>query len=142
MKALVFAALALVLAGPTVAADLTVTVTGVRNADGLVQVCLFDRPNGFPDCSGDRSAQRKQAPAAPGEVRVRFEGVGPGVYAVTVFHDEKRTGRIETNFLGIPRSGLGASNDPQPRFGAPSFQDAAFTMPDRAAAIRLRMQYP
>lgn len=130
------------LATPAMAADLTVTITGVRNGDGLVQVCLFDRAGSFPDCSKDPAVKRQRVAAAQGDVRVRFEGLDPGVYAVTVFHDEKRTGKVETNFLGIPRSGLGASNDPQPRFGAPSFQDAAFTMPDRAAAIRLRMRYP
>ena len=123
-------------------ADLTVTVTGVRNAEGLVQVCLFSRPYAFPDCSADPTVLRQRVPAAAGQVRARFEGLAPGTYAVSVFHDEKRTGKVETNFLGIPRSGLGASNDPQPRFGAPTFQAAAFTVPDRPAAITLRMQYP
>lgn len=130
------------LVAPAMAADLTVTVTGIRNAEGLVQVCLFSRSNAFPDCSVDPTVLRQQIQAAAGQVRARFEGLVPGIYAVSVFHDEKRTGKVETNFLGIPRSGLGASNDPKPRFGAPSFEAAAFTVPDRPAAVTLRMQYP
>lgn len=133
---------AVLLASPVYAADLTVTVTGIRNAEGLVQLCLFARADGFPDCGNDTSVPRQRVPAVPGQVRVRFEGLAPGTYAVTAFHDEKRTGKVETNFLGIPRSGLGASNDPQGRFGPPSFGDAAFTVPNRPAAITLRMQYP
>ena len=128
--------------GPSLAADLTVTVTGIRNADGLVQVCLFARREGFPDCAGDASVLRRRIPATPGQVQAQFNGLRPGTYAVSVFHDEKQTGRIETNFLGIPRSGLGASNDPQPRFGAPTFEAAAFIVPDRAVGVTLRMQYP
>lgn len=133
---------ATLLAGPAFAADLTVTVTGVRNADGLVQVCLFARRDAFPDCATDASVLRRRVPAAMGQVRAQFDGLRPGTYAVSVFHDEKQTGKIETNFLGIPRSGLGASNDPQPRFGAPTFEAAAFIVPDRPAAVTLRMQYP
>ena len=135
-------AAAVLVAVPAFAADLTVTVTGVRNADGLVQVCLFARPAAFPDCAADPSVVRRRVPAMAGQVRAQFDNLPPGTYAVSVFHDEKRTGKIETNFLGIPRSGLGASNDPQPRFGAPTFQAAAFIVPDRPAAITLRMQYP
>lgn len=129
-------------AGPALAADLTVTIAGVRNADGLVEVCLFNRPDAFPDCGKDPAVQRRRVPAVQGQVHARFEGLAAGVYAVSVFHDEKRIGRVETNFLGIPRSGVGASNNPAPRFGAPTFQSAAFTMPDRASAITVRLQYP
>ncbi len=124
------------------AADLTVAVTGVRNQDGLLQLCLFDRPQAFPDCAGDPAVKRRNLPATPGTMRAVFENVAPGTYAVTVFHDEKRLGRVETNLLGIPRSGVGASNDPAARFGPPRFEDAAFTMPDRPAAIAITMRYP
>ncbi len=132
----------LLAAGPALAADLTVVVTGVRNTEGLVEVCLFSRPDGFPDCATDPSVLRRRIPATLGQVRAGFSGLAPGVYAVSVFHDEKRIGKVETNFLGIPRSGVGASNDPQPRFGPPSFASAAFTLPDRAAGVTLRMRYP
>ena len=135
-------AAALAAAGPAFGAELTVTVAGIRNADGLVEICLFNRPDAFPDCGKDSSVLRRRIPAVPGQVRARFEGLAPGTYAVSVFHDEKRIGKVETNFLGIPRSGVGASNDPQARFGPPSFASAAFTLPDRAGAITVQMRYP
>ena len=135
------AAMAMLMAGPARAATLTVTVSPVRSDQGLVQLCLFTGPRGFPDCAGDPSIQRRRLPAQPGVMTTTFD-VPPGVYAVTVFHDEKRLGRVETNFIGIPRSGVGASNNPAARFGPPGFDAAAFTMPDRPASITITLRYP
>lgn len=135
------ALLAVMLSGPACAATLTVTVGPVRNDQGLVELCLFKGPRGFPDCAGDPTVERRRLPAEPGTMRTSFE-VPPGVYAVTVFHDEKRLGRVETNIIGIPRSGVGASRDPVARFGPPSFDQAAFTMPEGPAAIAITLRYP
>jgi len=40
-----------------------------------------------------------------------------GKYAVSVFHDENSNGKLDTNFLGIPREGVGASNNAKGHFG-------------------------
>ncbi len=130
------------LAGPAMGANLTVTVTGIRNAEGLVELCLFAKPAGFPDCSGDPSVARRRLPAQPGTLSTVFTGLVPGTYAVTAFHDEKRLGRVETNMLGMPRSGVGATRDPTARFGPPPFTDAAFTVTDRPGAVGLTIRYP
>ena len=131
----------MMIAVPVHAETLTVTIGPVRNTEGLVQVCLFASPAGFPDCAGNPGVQRRRLPAALGTVRTTFD-VPPGVYAVTVFHDEKQSGRVDTNFLGIPRSGVRASNDPTARFGPPGFDAAAFTMPNRPATIAITLRYP
>jgi uncharacterized protein (DUF2141 family) len=124
------------------AAEVTVTVAGVRSADGVVRACLWNKPDGFPNCSVQSPAIRQTVKAHPGRVVVAFGDVAPGVYAVSVFHDEKNTGKVETNLLGIPRSGLGASNDARGRFGPPSFKDAAFTVGAAPVGLTLNLLYP
>jgi uncharacterized protein (DUF2141 family) len=123
------------------AATLDVRVQGVRNGSGVLRLCLWTRPAGFPDCA-DGAAVRQNRPAVPGEVTFRLADLPPGTYAVTVFHDENGTGKIETNFLGIPRSGLGASNNPRPGFGPPSFAQAAFPLAAGESVIAVRLVYP
>ncbi len=129
------------LAAPASAATLHVVVQGVRNDEGVMRLCLWSSPAGFPDCTND-AARRENKPAVAGEMRFVLGAVPPGIYAVTVFHDERDTGKVETNFLGIPRSGLGASNNPKARFGPPSFNDAAFRLGETDGQITLRMVYP
>ncbi len=134
--------IAVVIGGHASAADLTVIVSGVRGATGSVRICVFGGPRGFPDCTAGPAIQRRGVQAAKGNVRAVFSGLPPGTYAVTAFHDEKNAGRVETNFLGIPRSGVGATNDPVTRFGSPTFQDAAFTLPDEPATVTVTLRYP
>ncbi|HZH28871.1 MAG TPA: DUF2141 domain-containing protein [Azospirillaceae bacterium] len=117
------------LAGPGWAADLTVRIEGVRSATGNVVVCLWDAPATFPDCGRSQPVQVRSLPAAEGTVAVRFPGLPPGTYAVSVLHDENGNNRMDTNFLGIPREGFGASNlDRLPRAAAPTFDDARFEL--------------
>jgi uncharacterized protein (DUF2141 family) len=132
------------LAAPAAAASgatLTVLVEGVRSDRGTMRLCLWTSEKGFPDCTAD-AARRENKPATTGDMRFDLPGVPAGIYAVTLFHDENNTSRVETNFLGIPRSGLGASNNPRTRFGPPAFRDAAFRLNEPNGQITIRMVYP
>jgi uncharacterized protein (DUF2141 family) len=53
---------------------------------------------------------------------------------VAVWHDADGDGELDSNFLGLPREPVGASNNATGRFGPPSFDDAAFDY--RSATLR------
>ena len=55
-----------------------------------------------------------------------FPGIAPGTYAVSVYHDENSNDKLDTNFLGIPREGVGASNNAHGHMGPPKFDSAKF----------------
>jgi uncharacterized protein (DUF2141 family) len=115
----------------------TVTISGVRSNAGHVLVAICDRATFLqPTC---RYAGK--AAATPGTVTVRVTGVPPGVYAAQAFQDENDNGKIDRNFLGIPREGLGFSNDAKMRFGPPSFDDAAFTLGPNGGLIAFALRY-
>ncbi len=42
-------------------------------------------------------------------MRVNFAGIAPGRYAVTAQHDEDGDGKLKTNFIGMPKEGVGIS---------------------------------
>ena len=129
-------------AATAAAGDLTVTVAGVRDARGTIAVCLFDTPAHFPDCTHDAAARHAHAPATPGRVTTVFHDVTAGTYAVSAYHDATNAGHLETNFLGIPRDGVGASNDPPGRMGPPRFAASAFTLGPAGGSITLSLVYP
>ncbi|MGC4066312.1 MAG: DUF2141 domain-containing protein [Polyangiaceae bacterium] len=56
----------------------------------------------------------------------RFEGVRPGVYGISAYHDENANGKLDTNVLGMPTEDYGASRDARGTFGPPRFEDAKF----------------
>lgn len=129
----------LLLAMPVAAAPgvVEVTVTGVRNAAGHVLVAVCDQASFLaPTCP-----YRGRAPARPGAVLVRVTGVPAGTYAVQAFHDENDNGKLDRNFLGMPREGMGFSRDAPMRFGPPDFAAAAVTLTAEGGALSFALRY-
>ena len=50
----------------------------------------------------------------------------PGKYAVAAYVDNNRNGRLDKNFLGVPKEIFGFSNNARGMFGPPDFSVAAF----------------
>lgn len=115
-----------------------VEVVGLHSDQGDLLVALFEAGRGFPGKS-ERAGARGVVPASS-RVYV-FERVPYGNYAVSVTHDENRNGKLDANFLGIPKEGVGASNNPKTRFGPPSFEDACFTLDGREVGLIVRLRY-
>ena len=82
-----------------------------------------------------------RAPAALGAVTVRIAGVPPGTYAAQAYQDENDNGKLDRTLFGIPKEGLGFSNDAPMRFGPPSFADAAFTVGPSGASLAFTIRY-
>lgn len=120
------------------AADLNVTVSGVRSAQGSVRIAVYDREEGFRKEAQARL--RQGVPAAPGQVEARFSGLPAGRYAVIAYHDEDGNGRLDLRFGMIPIEGYGLSNVAEVS-GPPRFQDAAFDLREPAGAIEMRLNY-
>ena len=102
-----------------------VTTIGLRNNDGQVFCALYASAEGFPKDS-QKAIRRDSSSISEKKASCEFSGVQPGTYAVSVFHDENSNGKLDTNFLGIPREGVGASNDARGHMGPPKFDGAQF----------------
>jgi len=102
-----------------------VEINGVRNDKGQMLCALFTSPKDFPK-NGDKAIAHAKSAISHGHAVCEFPAVAPGKYAVSVFHDENSNGKMDTNFMGIPREGVGASNNARGHMGPPKFDDAAF----------------
>jgi len=144
----VFLILALLLAmgtaAPAASADdtgaLRVTIEGLRNNDGVVRVALYNNSEGFPSQTAKALSVVTIRPVERRAVTI-FNDLPFGTYAVAVLHDENENGKVDTNFLGIPREGVGASRDAPATFGPPKYDDAAFPLNVPRRAIRIRLRY-
>jgi uncharacterized protein (DUF2141 family) len=65
----------------------------------------------------------------------------PGRYAIFVVYDKNGNGKMDKNFLGIPKEPVGLSRNPAPpKFGPPKFKDASFDyVPNKPLALRIRL---
>lgn len=121
------------------AGEVEVEVQGLRNARGLVRLCLTRNRAFFPDCNRDPQAVRRNvAPNQAGSIRLA--GLAPGTWALAVMHDENGNGRLD-RFVGIPREGFGFSRNPRLRMGPPRFADVQFEVTGALLRHRVRLRY-
>lgn len=121
------------------AAELEVEITGVRSADGMVRLALYNDPDKFPKRSG--SIAGGDVVAAKGSVVYVFRNLPPGLYAVAIYHDANANRRFDKNAFGLPREGFGFSNDARPVFSAPGFDAAAVTLKAPRTRIKISLAY-
>ncbi|WP_239019609.1 DUF2141 domain-containing protein [Sphingomonas suaedae] len=115
--------------------NLDLEVTGLRNAKGVLRICLTARPDSFPDCKDDpRAVSRTIAATSP---KTRFEGLASGTYAVAIIHDANGNKKLDT-MLGIPREGFGFSRNPAIGFGPPKFTSACFPLDGETQQVKMR----
>lgn len=101
-------------------ADLPVHLSDAP-ANGSITVMLFDSAEGFEDF---RAPVRVETVPADGQTTaLTLTGVPAGNYALVVFHDENSNGRLDFNFIGIPKEPIGFANDYRPK-GPPNFARA------------------
>ncbi|MBK5264606.1 MAG: DUF2141 domain-containing protein [Alphaproteobacteria bacterium] len=133
------AALLVTLPGAVPVHDLTVSVGGLRSGKGVLQLCLTRDPAFFPDCSKD-PARRHLTVMASKPSGIVFTAVPPGLYALSVLHDENANDRLDT-FMGIPKEGIGFSRNPRLHFGPPRFNAVEFDAADGANLSAIQMKY-
>lgn len=104
---------------------LTVSITGIRDNRGVIQLSLFSQKMGFPDDYRE-AVKSATLPAQKGDITYQFDSLPAGTYAVAVIHDENENGQLEKNFVGAPREGWGVSGNVNPKFRAPYFPEASF----------------
>jgi uncharacterized protein (DUF2141 family) len=128
----------LLLTSAVPAAELEIRLERVRNERGSVHLCLTREPAHFPDCGKDPAATKRSVPA--GVATIRFTGLRPGEYALSVLHDENRNGRLDT-LVGVPKEGFGFSRSPKVLFGPPRFDQVRFGIAEGFTRHTVRMQY-
>ena len=119
------------------AGDLTIEVVGITPDRGKVYVAVYDRPDTFP-ISGRQRVGQILAPE-DGHLTVHIKDLPPGHYAVVAFQDFNGNGKLDKNFLGIPKEPYGFSNGARGIAGPPKFSEAAITLdPDGTTSIELK----
>jgi uncharacterized protein (DUF2141 family) len=121
-----------------IAADVKVkaNITGIENEQGVIRVSLYSEAiqDRFPD---GKALEGKVVDAKKEGVSVTFDIIKPGYYAIAVMHDENNNGKMETNFLGIPKEPYGNSGE-YTSF-KPKFKDSKFLVVDKNVEMNIKV---
>lgn len=125
---------------PIQSGKVIVTITDLKKPVGMLGISLHNSKKGFP--GKHEQAYANQAKKITGSAeKVIFDNVPHGSYAISVVHDENSNGKLDKNFIGIPKEGVGVSNNPIIGMGGPKFDPCAFLLNTGELELTIAMIY-
>jgi len=118
---------------------LNVEISDINDPKGLMSIGLYSNEKGFPDKG--KEYKGTDVKVIGQTVVYTFKDVPFGTYAIAIFHDTNSNGKLDKNFLRIPKEGYAFSNNV---FGAlglpPSFKDASFKLAGNKT-VKIKIEY-
>ena len=104
--------------------NLTLKVSGLKSNTGLIQLGLFNSKGDFLQSAfkGTSSAIKSKGAV------ITFLNIPKGEYAISAYHDKNKNGKLDTNFMGIPKEDIVCSNNAKGFMGPPKYDDAKFEL--------------
>ncbi len=111
---------------------LEIHIDGIRNTRGEVLLQLFDQD--------EKVVRQAKGKISGDSTAIIIRDLVPGKYAFRFFHDENLSGTLDSGVLGIPREGVGISNNAFGPFGPKPFRDWLFDLKGNKV-ISLKIRY-
>jgi uncharacterized protein (DUF2141 family) len=104
--------------------SLTVTITGIKNNTGNLTAEIYNSKGNFIKSSFKTSTSVIKSNTAT----VIFSDLPKAEYTVVVYHDENNNGKLDKNFIGMPKEPVACSNNAKGFMGPPKYEDAKFNL--------------
>lgn len=113
-------------------------IEGISDIKGEVRVAVFN---------SEKSYGEKENPLHAVVLKVKSDSVfwdevelPYGEYAIAVYHDKNVNGKLDSNFLGIPKEAYGFSNNARGKFGPASWKDAHFRIDKKISSMSIQVK--
>lgn len=102
--------------------DTEIEVTGIRSPKGKIVLNVFKDNASYDDEKPFKKLAFDKKNITSGTLNINCE-LEPGTYGFTVIDDENDNGKIDKNFIGVPKEGFGFSNFFMEKMKKPTFDD-------------------
>ncbi len=83
-------------------------------------------------------AQLLNAMVVNEKVMCKFENISYGNYAVSIYNDQNKNNKLDTNLFGIPKEEWGVSNNIRHKISSPDFEESQIFI-DNDAEIKIKL---
>ncbi len=123
------------------AQNVEVTITGIKSDKGQIAIGVFKDDETFKKEKAFRDLKFVKKDISDGMMMVKFS-LEPGIYGLSLLDDENSNGKMEYNFLGIPKEGFGFSDYYHTGLTKPKFDAFKFSIEkDQTKKITIRIRY-
>ena len=119
---------------------IAVEMSDIRNSNGEIKITLFNTGDGYPE-DVKSVLGYEYAEIVDGKASCTFDGLVPGTYAIIILHDEDKDGDMTSNRIGVPKEGVGVSNNAKMKFGPPKWKDSKFEVTEGTVKQNIKMTY-
>ncbi len=122
--------------------NISVNLEDVSSNDGQFIILIFSKDKGFPGniAKADEVVKFKASDVVLlNKVSVQIKV--PHQVAISVIHDKDLDGKLDSNFVGIPREPVGVSNNIEGSFGPPPFAKAKRIF-EEGDSVAIKMRQP
>ncbi|MFT6287757.1 MAG: hypothetical protein ACJA09_002512 [Alcanivorax sp.] len=119
---------------------LRVEVTGLEDAEGSLYISVYDSDDTWLGKDTVLTREVVIVDALQENVVCVELNLPPGQYALSIFYDKNDNGKLDSNFIGIPKEPVALSNNARPKFGPPKYKDAVFTLGSEAAIQNISIE--
>jgi uncharacterized protein (DUF2141 family) len=119
---------------------LVVDLINLRSDKGKVLISIYNDPETFPE-DDIMLEQKILSFVSADSMRIFFDELTPGTYAIAAMHDENGDEKMNFNLIGMPKEGYCFSNNVRPKLRKPTWEEAKFQIGREDRHIRIIMKY-
>jgi uncharacterized protein (DUF2141 family) len=105
--------------------DVEITIRNIKNASGTIRIGFFKDNASFDKEKAFKTVPCTKETLSNGVLKVKTQ-LESGIYGASLLDDENNNGKMDYNFIGIPKEGFGFSNYYHSGFTKPKFQAFQF----------------
>ncbi|PAW95560.1 hypothetical protein CKK33_01975 [Mucilaginibacter sp. MD40] len=97
-------------------------ITGIRSSKGQIILNIFRTAEEYDKQQPFKTESFSKTNLRNGELNIRVN-LSEGIYGFTMIDDENGNGKLDKNFIGVPKEGFGFSNYFMEKLRKPAFND-------------------
>jgi uncharacterized protein (DUF2141 family) len=117
-----------------------VTISGIRSGNGQILLYVYTDEETYDNQKPVKTFTLDKKGLADGQLVVPCS-LTPGVYSLTIVDDENSNGKIDKNFLGMPKEGFGFSNFFMEKMKKPVFDDFKVDLRSTNIKVGIKVKY-
>ena len=114
--------------------SLSIEFEGLKTEKGKLFVALYNSEEDFLK----NEMKGLVVEISNGKASASFDNLEKGIYAISSFYDKNDNGKMDTNFLGIPKEPVALSNNAKGKFGPPKYRDAKFNISKSKTQLKIK----
>lgn len=113
-------------------------IENISEAKGEIRIAVFNSEKSYKE--KEKPSHAVVLPVTGNRLSWKASDLPYGEYAIAVYHDKNKNGKLDANLLRIPKEDYGFSNNARGRFGPASWKDAHFrvSQPDVSMTIQIK----